>query len=191
MNQKRQIQFERSLQQNKSAPYELDLEHTYSLAELINLAETDNPDTRVAWQSAKARLEQVGVAKSSLYPAIAAVAVADISRDRLLAATGFVRQTIGLSQYTLTLNYLIFDFGRRQGAIAEAENEMFAADFAFNDVHRKLIYRTSSSYYYLLNALGQVGAAKAALANAETVHILRDGHGISSDWVPAGSHLQH
>jgi len=169
INQKRQIQFERSLQQDKDAPYELDLEHTYSLAELINLAEIHNPDTRVAWQSAKARLEQVGVAKSSLYPAIAAVAVADTSRDRLLAAPGFVRQTIGLSQDTLTLNYLIFDFGRRQGAIAEAENEMFAADFAFNDVHRKLIYRTSSSYYYFLNAIGQVSAAEAALANAETV----------------------
>jgi outer membrane protein len=136
---------------------------------LINLAELHNPDTRVAWQNAKIKLAAVGIAASALYPSVAAVAIASTWRNGPLIGTEFHRQTIGLFQPTLNLNYLIFDFGRRSGGIAEARNDLFAADFAFNDVHRRLVYQTSSSYYFLLNALGQLEAARATLANAQTV----------------------
>jgi outer membrane protein TolC len=136
---------------------------------LINLAELHNPDTRVAWQDAKIKLEEVGIAESALYPSVAAVAIASTWRNGPLIGTEFHRQTIGLFQPTLNLNYLIFDFGKRSDGIAEARNDLFAADFAFNDVHRRLIYQTSSGYYFLLNALGQLEAARATLANAQTV----------------------
>jgi outer membrane protein len=169
INQKRQAQFDRSRQASQGAPYTIDPEHAYTLPESINLAELHNPDTRVAWQNAKAKLEEVGIAESALYPSVAAVAIASTWRDGALIGTGFHRQTIGLFQPTLNLNYLIFDFGKRSGAIAETKDDLFAADFAFNDVHRRLIYRTSSSYYYFLNALGQLDAARATLANAQTV----------------------
>ena len=136
---------------------------------MINLAELHNPDTRVAWQDAKIKLEEVGIAESALYPSVAAVAIASTWRNGPLIGTEFHRQTIGLFQPTLNLNYLIFDFGKRSDGIAEARNDLFAADFAFNDVHRRLIYQTSSGYYSLLNALGQLEAARATLANAQTV----------------------
>jgi outer membrane protein TolC len=64
---------------------------------------------------------------------------------------------------------LIFDFGGRGGAIEEARAEMFEADFAFNDTHRRIIYQVTSGYYRLLNTIGQLDAAKATLLNANTV----------------------
>ena len=169
MNAKRQAQFDRSLQTSQASAYAIDPNHVYTLPELIDLAELHNPGTRVAWQDAKVKLAEVGIAESALYPSIAAIALASTWRNGPLIGTGFHRQTIGLFQPMLNLNYLVFDFGKRSGAITAAKNDLFAADFAFNDVHRKLIYQTSSSYYSFLNALGQLEAARATLANAQTV----------------------
>ena len=149
--------------------YAVDSAHTYTLAELVDLAESHNPDTRVAWENAKARAEFLGIAKSALFPTISAVAIARTVRQNDLYAGGFYRDTTGVFQPTLNLSYLIFDFGGRSGAINAAKAEMFAADFAFNDVHRNIIFQTVASYYRLLNALGQQEAAKATLLNAQTV----------------------
>jgi outer membrane protein TolC len=46
---------------------------------------------------------------------------------------------------------------------------LLAADFAFNDTHRKIIYEVTGAYDRLLNAIGQVEAARASLKNAQAV----------------------
>src|SRR5262245_33394294 len=45
---------------------------SYSLAELIDLAQSNNPQTRMAWERARARANAVGVARSELYPTLVA-----------------------------------------------------------------------------------------------------------------------
>ena len=67
---------------------------TYTLAELVNLAEQNNPDTRVAWENAKARAADLGISKATLYPTVAAVAVAQSVRDNLFFAPNYYRQTV-------------------------------------------------------------------------------------------------
>jgi outer membrane protein len=171
--------FAQELQSVREQPYAMGADHTYTLGELVDIAESHNPVTRVAWQSAKAQAESLGIAKSALFPVISAVALARTSRQNTLYADGFYRDTIGLFQPAIDLNYVIFDFGGRSGAIKAARADMFAADFAFNDAHREIIYETAASYYRLLNAMGQQEAARATLLNAQTV---REGHA-----VPAGS----
>lgn len=165
----RQTQFEKQLKAIPEQAYTLDASHIYTLAELVDLAESHNPETRVAWQEAKARAQSLGVAESALFPTISAVALARTVRQNTLYAGGFYRDTVGLFQPTLDLNYLIFDFGRRSGAINEAKADLFAADFSFNDTHRNVIYQVTASYYRLLNAMGQQEAAEATLLNAQTV----------------------
>lgn len=161
--------FAQKLQKLRDQPYAMDANHTYTLAELVDLAESHNPNTRVAWEGARARAESLGIAKSTLFPTISALALARTSRQNTLYAGGFYRDTVGLFQPALNLNYLIFDFGGRSGEINAARAEMFAADFAFNDVHRNVIYQTAASYYRVLNAMGQQEAAKATLLNAQTI----------------------
>ena len=80
-NEKRQTQFARSVQANQAVAYTTDPNPVYTLPELINLAELHNPDTRVAWQNAKAKLAEVGMAESALYPSVAAVAIASTWRN--------------------------------------------------------------------------------------------------------------
>ena len=140
----------------------------YSLAELVDLAETHNPETRVAWERARAQAAALGVARSELYPTIAAVALAETDRVEIPFGSQFYRQTIQTFQGALELNYTIFDFGARAGRIAAARAEVLAANFAFNDTHRRIIYRVAQTYYRLLNALGQEDAARASLTNAQT-----------------------
>jgi outer membrane protein len=70
---------------------------------------------------------------------------------------------------SLELNYTIFDFGARRGRINAETARLLAANFAFNDIHRELIYQVQEAYYRLLNASGQELAARASLANAQTV----------------------
>jgi len=59
----------------RESEFSIEPERVYSLAELVNLAETHNPATRVSWERARAQLAALGVARSELYPTVAAVAL--------------------------------------------------------------------------------------------------------------------
>ena len=147
----------------------IDATKSYSLAELVDFAERNNPDTRVAWEGAKARGAALHIAQSELYPALAGVALSTVGREDVLFGNSFVRQTAAAFGPGLGLNYILFDFGARAGRIATARAELAAANFAFNDTHRRIIFQVADTYYRLLNAVGQVDAAEASLLNAKTV----------------------
>jgi outer membrane protein len=91
--------------------FSIDQAKTYTLSELIDLAESHNPETRVAWERARAQAAAWGVARSELYPTLAAAALAGATRAEDYVADRFFRQTIGDFQVALNLNYTIFDFG--------------------------------------------------------------------------------
>ena len=152
-------------------PPELRIESdkSYSLAELIDLAEAHNPETRVVWERARAQAAALGIARSELFPTLAAVALAGVNRDEAGIGSRFYRQTLPFFQVSLDLNYTILDFGARRGRINAECARLLAANFGFNDVHRQLIYDVSQAYYRLLNAAGQEEAAGASLVNAQAV----------------------
>ena len=141
----------------------------YTLAELVNLAEQNNPDTHVAWENAKARAADLGISKSTLYPTMAAVVLAQTDRYNLLFAPNYIRQTLFTFSPTLEVDYTVFDFGRRLDEIAISRNNLLAANFLFNDTHRKVIFQVMSAYYHVLDTKGQEDAAEANLKNAQTV----------------------
>lgn len=153
-------------------PYEavsLDGDKTYTLAELIDLAELHNPETRVAWEEAKSKAAALGIARSSLYPTMSAVAIAISLRQAALVGEFFHRQTEGVFEPVLHVEYLVFDVGGRSGQIDAAKADLLASDLAFNDTHRQIIYQVASAYYRLLNAEGLRQAAEVSLENAKTV----------------------
>jgi len=149
--------------------FEIDLTKTYSLTELIDLAERHNPETRVAWERARAQAAALGLARSELYPTLEAAALSQTYRSQILFGDQFFRQTVQDFQVVLELNYTVFDFGARSGRIDAEKAQVLAANFAFNDTHREIIYQLAQAYYRLLNALGQEDATTASLANAQTV----------------------
>jgi outer membrane protein TolC len=186
----REVATEGKTSRRPTLPIEFD--KAYSLAELIDLAEGHNPETRVAWENARAQAAAFGIARSELYPTLIAVALSSVDRAETPLGSRFYRQTSPAFQATLDLNYTIFDFGARRARIAAESARILAANFAFNDVHRKLIFRVQQAYYRLLNASGQETAARASLANAQTVQQaaeerLRDGLATRPDVLEARS----
>ncbi len=154
----------------RSAPaFAPDPTKIYTLPELVNLAEQNNPETRVAWENAKARAADLGISKSTLYPTVAAAVLAQTERYNLLFAPNYIRQTIFSFSPALALDYTIFDFGKRLEEIDISRNNLLAANFLFNDTHRKVIFQVMDAYYRVLNAKGQEDAAEANLKNAQTV----------------------
>ena len=142
---------------------------TYTLPELVNVAEQNNPETRVAWENAKARAADLGVSKASLYPTLAAMALADSNRTDVFFTPIWYRQTTGTFSPTLAMDYVIFDFGRRLQEVAISRSNLLAANFLFNDTHRKVIFQVKEAYYRVLNSKGQEDAQEANLTNAQTV----------------------
>lgn len=146
----------------------LDPAKVYTLAELVDIAERNNPETRVAWENAEARAADLGVSKATLYPTLAALAIADSNRVDIFFTPNWIRQTTGTFSPTLGLDYTIFDFGRRFDEIAVSRSNLLAANFLFNDTHRKIIFQVMEAYYRVLNSKGQEEAQEANLKNAQT-----------------------
>ncbi len=139
------------------------------LPELIDLAERGNPSTKAAWAQARAQAAQLGVARSDLYPALTAVIMTNTSREGVLFSDVFVRQTTGLYQPMLQVNYLILDFGNRSAQIEQARQQLVSANLSLNRVQLDVLFETSRRYYRLLDTIGQRDAAQVNFDNADTV----------------------
>ena len=160
-------QIVREAQRSPRSGFSIDGDKIYSLAELVDLAEAHNPQTRVPWENARTQAAALGIARSELYPTLSAVALSGVNRVEAGSGSRFYRQTMPDSEVELDLNYTIFDFGARRGRIDAAAARLLATNFSFNDVHRQLIYQVQQAFYRLLNASAQETAARASLANAQ------------------------
>src|SRR5258705_1472395 len=90
---------------------------TYSLGELIDLAETHNPETRFAWERARAQAATLGLARSELYPALAVTAVLQFTPGTAFFFGNFYPQKIGELHGKIELSYTGFDFWARARGI--------------------------------------------------------------------------
>ena len=149
--------------------FTVDQSKTYSLAELIDLAQTHNPATRAAWERARSQAAALGITRSELYPTLAAAARSETESVQAFFGDRFHGQTIQSFELALDLNYTVFDFGARSGRIDAARARLLSANFAFNDTHRSVIDQVEQAYYRLLNSMGQEDSAQASLANAKAV----------------------
>src|ERR1700758_2236794 len=148
--------------------FTVDQSKTYSLAELIDLAQAHNPATRAAWERARSQAAALGITRSALYPTLAAAAISQTESAQAFFGDRFHGQTIQSFQLALDLNYTVFDFGARSGRIDAARARLLSANFAFNDTHRTVINLVQQAYYRLLSAIGQEDAAQASLTNAKS-----------------------
>jgi outer membrane protein len=162
-------QIEELAQRLRESGFSVDPGKVYSLAELVDLAERHNPETRLAWENARVRAAGLGIAESAWYPTLTAVVLSQANNQNILLGSTFYPQTVATIEPGLELDYILLDFGARRGEVSVNKAELLAANFAFNDTHRKIIYLVAEGYYRLLNAVGQEDAAQASLSNAQAV----------------------
>lgn len=147
---------------------ELDAEHVYSLGELIDIAESNSPTTRAAWDRAKVAAAAVGIAKSELYPTIIASAAGNAYLNPELFGPHFAVQDLGTFETGVHLAYTLVDFGARRTEISATQARLVAANLSFNNEHLVLVQQVSQSYFRLLEAIGLREAAEVSLNDAKT-----------------------
>jgi outer membrane protein len=132
----------------------------YDLPALIDIALSNNPDTRVTWDQARAAADAYGVSRAPYYPVVSSQVQSAYSR-RIFELPG---QDGVLKQWRVTplveLTYTLLDFGRRDAGAAAARAQLAAANFSFNRKLQDVVFATQRSFY-------SIGAAKAAVQAAE------------------------
>jgi outer membrane protein len=146
----------------------------YDLPGLIDLAQRTNPETRVAWEAARAAAAQIGLAESAYLPQLSLEALGGYEQTPLPAPKNLVPKGYFISDSreiipSLALKWLLFDFGRRAADLEAARADSFVANAGFTAAHHKLVLDVSQTYFALGAARGRLKAARKALATAQTV----------------------
>lgn len=156
-----------------AAVAKLDPTRAYTVAELIDLAEHHNPATRIAWERAKQRANELGIEKSAYFPLLVFQAIGGDQKTLspfpvALEARGYNSVTIPIIQPQLTLNYLLFDFGGRGARVDAALAEKIAAGAHFVQANQDVAFRVATAYYKLLTAQERLEATRDTLKTART-----------------------
>ena len=153
----------------------LDPTHPYSLAELVDIAEHNNPRTRIVWERAKQKAEQLGIAKSAYFPVLTGIAT--FADERIIepfpqplhhAATSWSKPPV--VQPEIALQYLVFDFGKREANIGAARPRRWPREPLLSRRTRKSPSKSQGDYYKLVTATGASSSGyRKLLKTAQTM----------------------
>lgn len=129
----------------------IDNDHVYTLAELIDLAQSKNPETRVAWEEARQAALGIGMVKALYLPALSAIAVGGGQTESGSTQLGILPSSPSNSHLdgtisSVSLQWLIFDFGARDALTQSATDLSSARNIAFNGVHQRIIYNVTRTF---------------------------------------------
>jgi outer membrane protein len=155
----------------RGTPVPVDASAVYGLADLIDFAHRSNPETRRAWEEARAAAAQVGRAEAAYYPTLFLMAAGGASRvaDQAPPSVGtFTVEGPGVSP-KLQLDWILLDFGRRSSSVERRAQELFQANFAFNRKLQEVAFAVSRNYFSLEASRARVTAARETLQSAIAV----------------------
>lgn len=147
----------------------VDPERVHDLPGLIDLAERANPETRRAWEEARAAAARLGRSEHAYLPTLALAASGGWSQQVNATPTGteIIRGTSLLPAATLA--WLLVDFGRRAADRERARQELLASNFAFNRRHQEVAFSVAERFYRFDASRAEVSAAHATLDSAKAL----------------------
>ncbi|WP_088158271.1 TolC family protein [Achromobacter xylosoxidans] len=152
---------------------EIDASHEYTLPELIDLAQSSNPRTRIAWNAARNTALAAGIAKSIYLPQLAASAIAGWSHGRWANDTPLGEATSDNNNHgtlsVLSLQWLLFDFGGKQARVQAAEQASVASNIALTAIHQQVIQEVSVAYHSYIASRSRTVNARQGRINANTL----------------------
>jgi outer membrane protein len=156
---------------------------TWTLVDVVDQALCHNPQTRQAWANARYQAAQLGVAEAAYLPTVNLSL--PISRSKNTAGSGFsnsipvsganagvsVRQNeITRIAPTLSLNYLLFDFGGRAARVETARQTLEAANWSHAATLQTVLFQAIQAYYQLFASEAALDAAEATVrSNGEAL----------------------
>jgi outer membrane protein len=136
-----------------------------SLADVVDLALRNNPATRASWAQARAAASLFGSARGAYYPTIDGSAdVSRIQSPATLQRPAGKRTEYGPS---ITLNYLLLDFGGRSGSVETARQSLFAANLGHNATLQNTVLQAQVAYFTYMATTALLSAERSAVAEAQ------------------------
>ncbi|AMP15764.1 TolC family protein [Collimonas pratensis] len=136
-------------------------EATYTLLDVVENAMCHNPKTRAAWANVKAQAAQVGVAKAAYLPTLSGSvqAIKDKSTSQGTNVVPFyVASDSTYHNDTLTLNWVLYDFGLRSATVDNAEKMLISAMASQDNVLQTVFATAVKDYYAALVAQKNIQA---------------------------------
>jgi outer membrane protein len=152
---------------------DLERHRPYTLAELIDIAQSNNPVTRNAWNDARNAALAAGIAESAYLPFVSAGIVQGWqtmhNEFSLLGAqaTNDVKTRGNIE--VLNAQWLLFDFGERAALVDVAKQGSAISNIAFTAAHQQVIYNVSLAFYADAAARAHLVTASKSLKDAEEV----------------------
>jgi outer membrane protein len=140
----------------------------YDLAGLIDLALHENPNTRGAWEAARAAAAEWAIKRASFYPVIRVSSESGYERAIDLVPKHWGTLKNWQSVDLLTLDYVLVDFGRRDAAAESARQKLVAANFHFNRQIQGTVFDVEKNFYALDAQRAGLDAANAVVKLAAT-----------------------
>ncbi len=143
-----------------------------SLAELIDIALINNPDTKKTWAQAREAAAVYGEKLSPYYPEINVDA--SYTRERQTYLNETLEHPHKASEYyrttvtpEATVTYTIFDFGQRRSTSEVARQSLYYADYTHNRQIQTVIQMVMNDYYNYLYQKQNLQAKEADLEDAK------------------------
>lgn len=140
--------------------------YQYSLAELIDLSQSNNTQLRSAWQQAKQAALASNVIKTTFLPNISANIIGgyqknDFDFNDSIHVNTRTKEVIP----NLTLQWLIFDFGQRSDLLTSSDHLVSALKYNFNLTNQKFVYQVTLAYLNYNQAVKELSLSDQALNN--------------------------
>ncbi len=142
-----------------------DIDHPLSLAELVDIALKNNPQTRQVWWNAQRAAAALGSARSAYYPSVGLSGSVVNGRDFKFLNGPDVSYTIAAADLTISL--LLYDSGGRKAAVNSAKYALLAANWQSDWTLQKVMVSVLENAYSLLHSQETLQAALISLQEAE------------------------
>ena len=144
-------------------PREL-LERQWSLEDIVDIALRNNPATRASWQAARSAAARHASEQGAWLPRIDGTA--EFNRASGAVAGGRLNYQSISYEAGFTLNYILFNFGKRRAVIESARQEMLAYNWSHNAAVQNVTLLVQEAYYRYLYVKATRLARQAALEEA-------------------------
>ncbi len=135
-----------------------------TLAEIVDIGLRNNASTRLAWANAQAAAAAYGSQRGEWLPTVDG----DVSASRIKTVASQGRTAVQQSVLapSVTLSYLLFDFGGRTGRVEQARQALLAAGFSHNAAIQDVVLQIQVAYFQYLATRSLLDAQQTTLAEA-------------------------
>ena len=135
-----------------------------TLAEIVDVGLRNNASTRLAWANAQAAAAAYGSQRGEWLPTIDG----DVSASRIktVASQGRTAVEQSVLSPSVTLSYLVLDFGGRTGRVEGARQTLLATGFTHNAAIQDVVLQIQVAYFQYLANRSLLGAQRTTLAEA-------------------------